>query len=180
MPAERRFLRPDVLLAGIFVEGRAFGYVDWEMVGEDARTTYWEARGYETGGEPIKPANSRVIAEGRIGLNFETYYANIICEFIDAWIGRDHVPPMTLNTPERMAEGLQEFINTGLAEFTSRGINVGSQSAVALFNLPRRPKLPDSIFLPQIKRRKRGLILFGVKRTRSNAQDFANFRIPHK
>lgn len=179
MPAERRFLRPPELLAGIFHQGKAFGYVDWEMIDEDPGHAYWEAKGYGVAGEPIVPRNSRVIAEKRIGRALETYYANIWLEFLDAWIGRASFPPTTLCSPWYMADALQEFINGGSMEFTAAGM-VGPKLHVALFFLPRNPRLPDSFFLPQVKPRRRGIVLFGVKRTRSNEKDFANFRVPHK
>lgn len=162
------------------------GWVQWIEVDTQDRpfggkTRWFEIEGAETAGEEIEKINlsTRVVRADEIETSSD-FLRRIFMELgeivKDRWqtsARRAETLPVRKPSEEY---SLLSFISTRTAvEITGMA---GLDVIHATFNFPRQTQ--QFSFLPQNKKRRRGLVIFGAKKTRSNAANFANFRVPHK
>lgn len=162
------------------------GYVSWVETSRVKRNRgtpgsleiRFEIEGAEVKGTPINPPKLK----GRVVRAEDLQGADDFIYRIAAELGR-----FVWDRQQRELETLQIFPDEEVrafelwaqgTTFDFTGVS-GIDVVRCVFTKPQQT-IPESLFLPQTKRRKQGLILFGVRKTRSNAANFASFRVPHK
>lgn len=179
---QRNINRPAELREFVFNSANR-GFVQWvkmareKLPGIGRWVNHWEATGYEVLAEPMTAGNPRTkVVRGDLVQLHADDSVRIILELLEAIHGVD-----SLNLKFGDSYSFATAVAIAIDTFSNgQAFTLSGGPAVEIHNLNFRIPVFQPVFLRQTKARRSGIILFGVKRTRSNKDQFAKFRVPHK